>query len=167
MFNFFYLQYKLNRIPEGLLSGDGDGLVDWEGADKRVERGQELADEGQWQEAIAEFDSALGLDPENARAYAERGFAQAELGDFGRAISDYDQAIARTPRDDEFDFRVYNERGLAHAAMGHRDAAVKDLEQAIVLSGYRDTEAELEVTIKELRSRRGTRPAASHPSDYW
>ena len=46
-----------------------------------------------WDNAIADYDQAIRLDPSDAMAYANRGAAWKEKGDLGKATADYDQAI--------------------------------------------------------------------------
>lgn len=48
--------------------------------------------------AIADYDHALNLDPENVDSYANRGNAWLNKGDYERAIADYDKAIELDPR---------------------------------------------------------------------
>ncbi len=75
----------------------------WPGEEPRTEvqeqlfrRGCELGDEGRWQEAIAEFDRAITMNPNYGDALDERGFAYGELGEANRALADMERAIALT-----------------------------------------------------------------------
>jgi len=78
-----------------LAAACGGGLSE---AEQHNENGLKLADEGQWEEAIAEYDQAVELDPEFASAYINRGIAYAtRLGDFQQAQDDanavFDKAL--------------------------------------------------------------------------
>ena len=64
--------------------------------EEHFRKGMELDDEGRWQEAIAEFDKAISLNPNHVDALAQRGYAYAELGEANRAIADLEKAIALT-----------------------------------------------------------------------
>ena len=47
--------------------------------------------------AIADFDEAIKLDPNDATAYNNRGSAKEKLGDYASASADFDQAIKLDP----------------------------------------------------------------------
>ncbi len=64
--------------------------------EEHFRRGLELGDSGEWQEAVAEFDRAISLNPNHLNAYIQRGFAYAELEEAERAVADMEKAIALT-----------------------------------------------------------------------
>jgi tetratricopeptide (TPR) repeat protein len=99
-------------------------------ASLRVIRGAELSNRGEHDRAIADYDQAIGLDPNYAPAYAGRGMAYRAKGDIDRAIADYDQAIRLDPK---LAF-VYHLRGNAYRAKDEIDRAIADYDQAIRLS---------------------------------
>jgi len=79
--------------------------------------------------AIANYDKAILLDPDNALAYNNRGLARFDQGQLGAAIADYDQAIQLSP-----DLAgAYNNRGNTRFEQGKLDAAIADYDQAIQL----------------------------------
>lgn len=49
--------------------------------------------QGQYNQAIADYDKAIELDPKYVFAYNNRGIAYYSQGDYQRAIADYDKAI--------------------------------------------------------------------------
>jgi len=80
--------------------------------------------------AIADFNNALRLDPNNARIYHERGNAYNTKGDKDRAIADYTQAIQIDPN---FANAYYN-RGFVYfyrRNSGDIDRAIADCTKAI------------------------------------
>ncbi len=83
-----------------------------------------------YEQAIADYDQALALNPEYAEAYNNRGNAYADLGDYEQAIADYDQALALNPEYAE----AYNNRGVAYASLGEYEIAIADYDQAISLN---------------------------------
>ena len=92
-------------------------------------RGRAYYNEGDYDRAIADFDQAIQLQPDDAAAYNNRGLAYAHKGDYDRAIADYDQAIQLQPDLAE----AYSNRGNAYADKGDYDRAIADYDQAIQL----------------------------------
>jgi tetratricopeptide (TPR) repeat protein len=92
-------------------------------------RGAELLHKGQLDQAIAEFNQAIELNPRDAEAFGHRGTAYLKKGQIDRAISDYDQVLRLNPRYAE----VYTDRGVAYGAKGQFDRAIADFNRAIEL----------------------------------
>jgi tetratricopeptide (TPR) repeat protein len=120
---------------------------------------------GDLEAAIAEYDKAILLDPDNANAFVNRGRARTVKGEVDAAISDDDKVISLVPdnvvaynnrcfdRDKKGDFEAaivdcdkaialdpsfaypYNNRGLAFASQGKLDNAIADYEKSIALDG--------------------------------
>ena len=79
--------------------------------------------------AIANYDRAIALDPDDADAYHNRGIAKDAQGDYAAAIADFDRAIALEP--DGAD--VYHNRGVAKAEQGDYAGAIADYDRVIAL----------------------------------
>ena len=79
--------------------------------------------------AIADYDRAIALDPNEAAAYHDRAVAKAEQGDYDGAIADYDRAIELDPNR----AAAYHNRGIAKADQGDYTGAVVDYDRAIAL----------------------------------
>src|SRR5208282_1539701 len=62
-----------------------------------VKQGVDKAQKGKLDEAIADFNQALELDPQNADAYYNRGVAEYSNGELEAAIADYNQVIEINP----------------------------------------------------------------------
>lgn len=88
-----------------------------------------MADKGDNDRAIADYDQALKLDPKLAVAYNNRGIARLSKGDSDRAIADYDMALKLDPK---FAY-AYKGRGNAWKAKGDDDRAIADYDQAIAI----------------------------------
>jgi tetratricopeptide (TPR) repeat protein len=66
-------------------------------AAKRHNLGLVYARTGKLKRAIAEFNTALRIDPGFAPAYYQRGVVYAQAGDYKHAIDDFTSAIALDP----------------------------------------------------------------------
>jgi tetratricopeptide (TPR) repeat protein len=79
-------------------------------------------------EAIADLDRAIGMEPRRfPAAYSDRGIAYRRKGDYGKAIADYGEAIRLWPHWHDW----YLNRGIAHAANGQYENAIADYTQAL------------------------------------
>ena len=86
-------------------------------------------DLGNYTGAIADYDSAIRLNPDYATAYYNRGIAKDDLGQYFAAIADYDIAIRLNP-----DYaNAYNNRGIVKSNLGQHFAAIADFDIAIRL----------------------------------
>ncbi|MEM1251737.1 MAG: tetratricopeptide repeat protein [Cyanobacteria bacterium P01_H01_bin.21] len=57
------------------------------------DRGYELQQSEQYEEAIQAFDEAINLNPDYEEAYAERAIANAALGNFPATMEDYRRVV--------------------------------------------------------------------------
>ena len=60
-------------------------------------RGLSHASIRDYERAIEDFTTAIGIDPEYAAAYNSRGLAYAMLGDYESAIENHDEAVRLEP----------------------------------------------------------------------
>jgi len=92
-------------------------------------RGVELLNGGKWEEAIAELDMAIELNPSSAKAYSNRGYAHRELEQYEQALADFDKAIELEP-----DYAgAYLNRGATYFDLEQFEQAVADYGKAIEL----------------------------------
>jgi lipoprotein NlpI len=92
-------------------------------------RGVEWIGKGDYDRAIADYDEAIRLDPQDPLAYYNRGVAWHGKHDYDRAIADYDQAIRLNPQDPQ----AYDSRGNAWQAKGDLERAIAEYDDAIRL----------------------------------
>src|SRR4051794_20904498 len=90
-------------------------------------RGNAYVTKGEHDQAIADFDAALKLDPNNASILNNRGSARSEKGEGDAALADFDAAIKVNPRY----AAAYFNRANALAAKGETERALKDYDAAI------------------------------------
>lgn len=77
-------------------------------------------------EALNDFNTAIGLDPAYTLAYVSRGVIYHESEDYARAIADYDEAVFLDP-----DYALtYANRGGAYEQLGQIENAVRDFRMA-------------------------------------
>jgi tetratricopeptide (TPR) repeat protein len=128
-------------------------------------RGELRAEAGQADEALADFEQAVTLDPERAQAVYNRGVSYAAAGKFDEALADLEKAIELRPqfakahlnrgevlfslgqleealaaydraiRYDDTLSAAYNARGFLRYLGRDYDAAVRDFTRAIELDG--------------------------------
>ena len=93
----------------------------------RLQRAQDVARRGEYQEALGEFRALLAENPRLAVAQVEVGGLTLEQGDLRAAQRSYEAALAADPR--SVDARI----GLArtHAAAGRSDDAVREYRAAL------------------------------------
>ena len=75
-------------------------------------------------DAIADFDHAIHLNPDFPRSYHLRGLAKEKQGTFVEAIADFSKAIELDP---EYAAAYYS-RATLHSKMGNEDLAVDDIQ---------------------------------------
>jgi tetratricopeptide (TPR) repeat protein len=80
--------------------------------------------------AIADFTSAINLDPGNAELHYVRGFVySSEMHDYSRGVADFTEALRLNPKY----AAALSARGSAYARMGEFDRALADINEAIRL----------------------------------
>jgi tetratricopeptide (TPR) repeat protein len=79
--------------------------------------------------ALADFNEAIRLDPQDAEAYNNRGAVHAELGDHPRAIADFTAAIQRQPSL----AAAYRNRGNSYLETADPQKAAADYRAAVRL----------------------------------
>ena len=93
------------------------------------DRGLAKSEIGRDEEALADLDEAIRLDPEFAAAWNNRGSAKSEIGRHEEALADLDNAI----RLDSTKATAWYNRGSAKNALGRYEEALEDLDNAIRL----------------------------------
>ncbi|WP_242052201.1 tetratricopeptide repeat protein [Phormidium sp. FACHB-1136] len=79
--------------------------------------------------ALADYDQAVALAPDQPDPYLNRGAALERLERWNDAMADYSRVLEINPND----AAAYNNRGNAKAGLGDWDAAFQDYQQAVTL----------------------------------
>jgi tetratricopeptide (TPR) repeat protein len=80
------------------------------------------------QQALADFEAAIALDPDNAEAHLNRGAALVMLQQPGPAVAEITQALSLGVREPE---KAYFNRGAAREALGDLRGAYEDYSTAL------------------------------------
>ena len=105
------------------------GEVSLSEAEKHYKLGEDLREEGNMEQAIAEYNECIRLDPKPALGYVHRGWAYAGLDQLEQAMQDFGEAIRLDP---ELAF-AYMSRGSIQAGLGQQQQAIQDFDEAILL----------------------------------
>ena len=110
-----------------------------------VSRGQAYADSGQHSAAIADYDMAIRLNPDDADTYIDRGLSKGKLGKHFSAIADFELAMRLKPNDG----LAYYNRGAAKHKLGRIREAKRDFRTALELAA-KDGNERLVVSIEQI-----------------
>lgn len=122
----------MKRFKEALVSLERAITLKSDYFDAYCARGHVLQELQQYEAAVASYDAAIALGPDEIRAqpaYSSRGFALKELKRFDEALASYDRAIEIEDTDAE----VRINRGGVLQEMGRHEEALASYERAIVL----------------------------------
>ena len=111
--------------PTGAIGGQGTS--DAQGAQGYAARGQAFAKAGKTEEALAEFDRALALDPYNVPALYGRGLIHQADKRHEQAITDFTAANGLTPQRTE----PLLARATSYLAIDRSKEAASDLDEAV------------------------------------
>ena len=99
------------------------------------QQGIAYLDNGEYAEAIPEFDKAIALDDQFAQAYWARGDAWMSLGAYETAVADFGRVIAMHPKTFP---SIYIFRAAAYTQLGNYPAAIADYETLLSLNPDED-----------------------------
>src|SRR5438874_10638640 len=99
------------------------------GAASHMQRGIELAQQKNFDAAIAEFTKAIEANPKDPLGYTNRATAYRASSRFAEAVADYTKAIEISTKD----HMAFRERGNTQVMQKQYDLALPDWEKAIEL----------------------------------
>jgi tetratricopeptide (TPR) repeat protein len=123
------------NIPEFVnIAPQGMGKIDTPATEfyRLFDVASELGDKKEYDAAIAKWNEALALSPDDAKAHSNLGVLLARVGRSEEAMSQYQKAIEYGP--DEPD--GYTNMGIAMARAGKLDDSIPYLEKAVQLSPW-------------------------------
>ena len=108
-----------------------------------MQRGIEMAQQKNYDGAVAEFTKAIQANPKDARGYTNRATAYRQAAEaaertgdsagaatrYSAALADFSKAIEVAPKDEV----AYRERGMTAVMQSQFDAALPDFDKAIEL----------------------------------
>jgi tetratricopeptide (TPR) repeat protein len=113
-----------NKQKEYAKAVDTLSATDW------FKKGLGYAINGDYDNAIEAFTSAISLNPNYEVAYYNRGTAYGKKGQHRRAIEDFNRAIALDPNY----AAAYNNRGIVYGKKGQYNRAIEDFNKTIALN---------------------------------
>src|SRR5204862_7063489 len=99
-------------------------MNDWDDAERRVERAQELFEQRRWQEALEELRAATSINPYNSSWFFNIGLTLDEMERFEEAIEAYRNALEI----EETDLHAMNHLGIDLHRVGNFDEALRTFE---------------------------------------
>ena len=109
-----------------VLSGCGWGVSRYDDA---IMDGASHLNTGKTEEALADFNRAIKIDPKKAAGYLGRGNTLNILGQYEKAIADYNITLEINPKL----ANAYVNRGSAYSHLGQIEKAIADYEKGLAL----------------------------------
>ena len=99
-----------------------------------MDQGLQLFNQGEYEQALAAFNTALELDDQQPALWANVGNAYSKLSQNDQAVEAYQKAIELAPEDPT----LYQNMGGLYASMGDTEKARELYQKAVSLSAYGD-----------------------------
>jgi tetratricopeptide (TPR) repeat protein len=117
------------QIAAGRATDDEIGFAKELGSWALNRRGQLKAAAGRSDDALADFNTSVKLDPQRWRAIHNRGVLLAQSGEFEQAFEDFNRTTELNP-----DFaKAFSNRAALYTLAGDPEAALRDYQQAVEL----------------------------------
>ena len=94
-----------------------------------IESGNQKEEKSDYKGALADFNKALLIEPNNTKALYYSGFMKFQMDDFGNALTDYTQAI----ESDTASVELFYSRGNAYFELRYYKEAIADYGKALAL----------------------------------
>jgi tetratricopeptide (TPR) repeat protein len=110
-------------------------------------RGVLYKDQQKYELALADYNKAIELNPNDAKAYYNRGNLYSDQQKYELALADYNKAIELNPNYAE----AYANRGLLYAELKQTEKAKIDLQQAAIIFRQQNNMAAYEQVMQILQ----------------
>eukprot|EP00357_Protocruzia_adherens_P035237 CAMPEP_0115010168 /NCGR_PEP_ID=MMETSP0216-20121206/23130_1 /TAXON_ID=223996 /ORGANISM="Protocruzia adherens, Strain Boccale" /LENGTH=131 /DNA_ID=CAMNT_0002378281 /DNA_START=44 /DNA_END=440 /DNA_ORIENTATION=- len=100
-----------------------------------------LSDLGQYQQAIANYEEAIELDPNDSITYNNKGITHSKQGNFKAAVTSYNRALNINPNDST---TLTNKGNLTHTPQTHKTLTLVIVSLGSALSQLGDYEEAIE-----------------------
>ena len=133
------------KVPTESAGGTEDStVIAHKEAERLLEEGLALEDQGKPEEALARYDAVIHLKPELARAHFNRGNILLDKGDAASALVAYERAVRYKPDSAAAHYNI----GSAHLRLGNTHEAIAACRQAIALKpDFADAHVSLDMTL--------------------
>ncbi len=122
----------IGSIATVLAVASGISLLQGAAVQRHLDRGTTYLDQGNYDQAMVEFNDMSNIDPSVPSSYIGRGLVYLYRNDFEQAIANFDNAI-------QLDATVavaYRDRGLVYYFKGSYDNALADMDKAIEIDPH-------------------------------
>ncbi len=96
----------------------------------RTSQAERHLEEGEYEEAVEDYDRALAADPEDIKNWCNRGYALARLGEYEKAIASFESALALDPGN----AWAWCVKGITLGVLGEYDQALGCIDRALALN---------------------------------
>src|SRR5829696_3029982 len=111
----------ITRAPDPTRTALAMDTNDWNDAERRVERAQELFEQHKWHEALEELRAAIAINPYNAGWFFNLGLTLDEMNRADEAIEAYEHALLIDPND----LAAMNHLGVDQHRVGRFEEALR------------------------------------------
>ena len=94
---------------------------------KRLQKGKDLLEKGQFELAIKELSIQISSEKENIQAIYLRGIAFRKLGKLDASLKDFDKAISINPQNPD----LFSDRAIVYHLMNRGEDAMKDMDLSV------------------------------------
>ncbi len=124
----------VNRRDAGIADLTPQVLLNPRGADYYYDRGNAFLNDKQYDRAIAEYDRAIRIAPDDVHAHIARAAAYYYTAAYTKALQDWGIVIRLTPHS----AAAYGNRAWTYCQLGQPDKGLVDARRALALKAYGD-----------------------------
>ena len=150
-------QDRIDQQETTVFIGEGSGHL-MPTARSYIYRGRALSNLDQNEEAIADFDKAIALEPDNPDAYFYRGVSNGQLDNWLEVLLDLTMTLTLDPTYTD----AYGFRGVVYAEIGNTAQAIRDMETFLEKAPDSPMRDDVESLLATLRGNNAGAGAQTH-----